>query len=95
MKEHIDNPLPVEKIAEQLNVSYSWFRSNFKKQTGVSPAQYQINLRLVRAKELLSLTQMSISEIAYKLNFESVSHFSTFFTKREKQTPSQFREQFR
>lgn len=95
MKEHIDHPLPVEKIAEQLNVSYSWFRSNFKKQTGVSPAQYQINLRLIRAKELLSLTQMSISEIAYKLNFESVSHFSTFFTKREKQSPSAYREQFR
>ena len=37
MKRNIDNPMPLESIAQSLNVSYSWFRSTFKSYTGVSP----------------------------------------------------------
>ena len=93
MKRNIDNPMPLESIAQSLNVSYSWFRSTFKSYTGVSPAQYQLHLRYLRAKELLSTSQLSISEIAYALNFETVSQFSTFFTKKEGLSPSKFRRQ--
>lgn len=92
MKKTIDNPLPVETIAKNLNVGYSWFRSSFKEYTGISPAQYQLQLRYLRAKELLHTTQMSISEIAYALSFESVAQFSTFFRKREGFPPSHFRK---
>ena len=91
MKRNIDNPMSVESIAQSLNVSYSWFRSTFKSYTGVSPAQYQLHLRYLRAKELLSTSRLSISEIAYALNFETVSQFSTFFTKKEGLSPSKFR----
>ena len=93
MKRNIDNPMSVESIAQSLNVSYSWFRSTFKSYTGVSPAQYQLHLRYLRAKELLSTSRLSISEIAYALNFETVSQFSTFFTKKEGLSPSKFRRQ--
>lgn len=92
MKKTIDSPLPIETIAQNLNVGYSWFRSMFKKYTGVSPAQYQLQLRYLRAKELLNTTQMSISDIAYALNFESVAQFSTFFRKKEGIPPLQFRK---
>lgn len=92
MKNNLDTPVPVEEIARKLNVSYSWFRSTFKAYTGVSPVQYQLHLRYLRAKELLSSSRLSISEIAYALNFETVSQFSTFFTKKEGVSPSQFRK---
>ncbi len=91
MKQNIDRPLPLTQIAEQLCVSYSWFRRMFKEYTGVSPALYQQNLRHLRAKELLSSTAISISEIAYLLNFEGVSQFSISFAKKEGMPPSQFR----
>lgn len=92
MKNHIENPIPMKMIARRLHVSYSWFRRTFKAYTGVSPAQYQMNLRYLRSKELLTSTQMSISDIAYRLNFESVSQFSTFFTKKEGMSATQFRK---
>lgn len=91
MKQNIERPLPLTLVAEKLCVSYSWFRRMFKEYTGVSPALYQQNLRHLRAKELLSSTSISISEIAYLLNFEGVSQFSISFAKKEGMPPSQFR----
>ena len=64
----------------------------FKEYTGSSPAQYQAQQRLLRAKELLTTSQLSISEIAYALQFENAGQFSTFFRRRENVTPSEFRE---
>lgn len=92
MKKNIERPIPPVQIAEKLCVSYSWFRRMFKEYTGVSPALYQQNLRHLRAKELLSSTSISISEIAYMLNFEGVSQFSISFAKKEGMPPSQFRK---
>lgn len=92
MKAEIEHPSSPEEIAAQLGLSYSWFRRTFKDYTGVSPAQYQIQLRLIRAKELLSQTTLNITEIAYQLHFENGGQFSTFFKKREGLTPKEYRE---
>lgn len=91
MKENIRGELSSEKIAEQLGVGYSWFRRKFKEYTGISPNKYQLQLKLLRAKELLSETDKNISEIAYELNFENTGQFSTFFKKNEGITPSEFK----
>lgn len=95
MRNNLDNPVPVEVIAQRLGVSYSWFRRTFKACTGISPAQYQLHLRYLRAKELLSTSQLTISEVAYMLNFETISQFSTFFSKKEGLSPSQFRKRYK
>lgn len=92
MKENLEHPLSPEEIAEKLGLGYSWFRRMFKEYTGVSPAQYQLQQRLLRAKELLTSTSKNISEIAYELNFENSGQFATFFKKKEGVTPSEFRE---
>ena len=86
------NPLPPEEIASRLGLGYSWFRRMFKEYTGVSPAQYQLQQKLLKAKELLTSSSMNISEIAYSLKFENAGQFSTFFKKKEGVTPSEFRE---
>lgn len=93
IKDNIDGQLSQEEIASKLGMGYSWFRRMFKEYTGVSPAQYQLQQKILQAKELLTETTISISEIAYKLHFENAGQFSTFFKKKEGITPSQFREQ--
>lgn len=92
MKENVENPMSAEEIASHLGLGYSWFRRMFKEYTGVSPAQYQLQQKLLRAKELLTSSSLNISEIAYSLKFENAGQFSTFFKKREGVTPSEFRE---
>ncbi|MDR2679530.1 MAG: AraC family transcriptional regulator [Tannerella sp.] len=92
IKNNIESTLSQEDIAKKLGLGYSWYRRMFKEYTGVSPAQYQLQQKLMKAKELLTVTDRNISEIAYSLHFENVCQFSTFFKKKEGITPSEFRK---
>lgn len=93
MKQNIEVEISPKQIAENLGVSYSWFRKMFKKYVDVSPAQYYANLKFLRAKELLDTTEVSITDIAYTLSFENVGQFSTFFHKKEGMPPLQYRKE--
>lgn len=95
MKQEIENNTSPEEIAKRLGVSYSWFRKMFKQYVEISPAQYQLNLKFLRSKELLNTTNLSITEITYRLNFETASQFSTFFRKKEGIPPLQYRKEGR
>jgi transcriptional regulator GlxA family with amidase domain len=57
----------------------------------LSPNQYLLKLRLDKVKELLSNTNLSISEITYQTGFESVSYLSKLFKKKDKVTPRDYR----
>lgn len=92
MQDNIEADISMPDVARQLNISYATFRHTFKKYTGLSPAQYFINLRLHRAKELLRSTQVPIKEISYRLHFENPEYFSTLFRKRTGVSPSAFRK---
>ena len=91
IRESLESPLTIQQVADEMGVSYSNFRKLFKEYTGLSPATYQQDLRLQRAKELLSTTDMSIKEIAYKLNFESPDYFSAKFKIKTGRKPSEMR----
>lgn len=91
IRESLEKSLSIQEIAEQLGVSYSNLRKIFKEYTGLAPALYQHDLKLQRAKELLSTTNDSIKEIAYRLNFESPDYFSTKFKAKTGMKPSEFR----
>lgn len=91
IRESLETPLSIQQVAEELGVSYSNFRKLFKEHTGLSPAIYQQDLKLQRAKELLSTTDMSIKEIAYQLNFESPDYFSAKFKIKTGRRPSELR----
>lgn len=95
MKECCEKRLSPEEIAARLGLGYSWFRRMFRRYTGVSPAQYMMQQKVLRAKELLSSTQMNVSEIAYRLDFENAGQFSTLFRTRTGMTPTQFRRRAR
>lgn len=91
IRESLESDTTIQQIAEELGVSYSNLRKLFKEHTGLSPATYQQELRLLRAKELLSTTELSIKEIAYRLNFESPDYFSAKFKAKMGLKPSEVR----
>jgi AraC-like DNA-binding protein len=93
IRQSIEEDVSIQQIAEELGTSYSNLRKLFKEYTGVSPALYQQDLRLQRAKELLTTTNLSIKEVAYKLCFDSPDYFSMKFKNKAGVTPSMFREQ--
>lgn len=95
IRESLEDTLTIQEIAQELGISYSSFRKLFKEHTGFAPAHYQQNLKLQRAKELLSTTDESIKEIAYRLNFESPDYFSAKFKIQTGMKPSDFRNMTR
>lgn len=95
IRESLESSLTIQEVAEELGTSYSSFRRLFKEFTGIAPATYQQNLRLQRAKELLSTTEDSIKAIAYRLNFDSPDYFSSKFKIQTGMKPSEFRNQSR
>jgi AraC-like DNA-binding protein len=91
IRDSIESSLTIQQIADRLGTSYSNFRKLFKEYTGLSPATYQQELRLRRAKELLTTTDLSIKEIAYRLNFDSPDYFSAKFKAKMGCKPSDMR----
>ncbi|WP_372775108.1 AraC family transcriptional regulator [Mangrovibacterium sp.] len=91
MRQNIEMEFNMEELAREHNVGYSYFRKMFKKYTGVSPAQYHLQLRIIRAKELLVSTEKTITEIAFQLGFQNVYHFSLLFKRKVGKSPSNFR----
>lgn len=91
IREELESNLTIQEVATELGMSYSNFRKLFKEYTGFSPATYQQELRLQRAKELLTATSLSIKEIAYRLNFDSPDYFSAKFKTKTGHKPSEYR----
>jgi AraC-like DNA-binding protein len=89
--EGMDKPVIPKLIAEKTGLGYSLFRKEFKRYTGFSPGQYQIQLRIQKSKNLLSTTDFSVKEIAYQLGFGSNNYFSRIFRQKTGMSPSDFR----
>jgi AraC-like DNA-binding protein len=92
MQQSFEEPINMEELARELPMGYSSFRKEFKRITDESPNQYLLNLRLERARYLLSTTALNISEIADQTGFRSVFHFSKLFKKKHGLSPGIFRE---
>jgi AraC-like DNA-binding protein len=91
MQDSFEETLDMEKLARELPMAYSSFRKAFKRATGTSPNQYHLNLRLERAKYLLTTTALNINEIADQTGFDSVFYFSKLFKKKNGVSPKHFR----
>jgi AraC family transcriptional regulator, transcriptional activator of pobA len=91
----INKGLPtVQSIAQTLNVSPNYLSSLLKVLTGQSTQQHIHEKLIEKAKEKLSTTDLSISEIAYDLGFEHPQSFSKLFKTKTKQSPLEFRQSF-
>jgi AraC-like DNA-binding protein len=91
MRNQLDQDLDFTELAASLNLGYSYFRKMFKKNAGVSPGQYHLHLRLMRAKELLLASDMPIKQVAFETGFDSVHYFSRLFKNKIGAPPSEVR----
>src|SRR3546814_197501 len=89
---NVEQQISPEKIAEELGLSYSWFRKTFKAYTGIAPGQYLIQLKIEKAKMLLADPARSVKEIAHELNFDSSFYFSRLFKEKTGMPPEKYRK---
>lgn len=88
---HSDENIDTEALALQLGLSYSHFRSLFREHTGTAPLQYLLSIRMNKARELLRHSDLTVSEIAYRLGFSSPYYFSRLFKAKNNCTPGKYR----
>jgi len=84
----------VQYIADTLNVSASYLSGLLKMLTGQSTQQHIHDRLIAKAKEKLSTTGLSVSEIAYGLGFEHPQSFSKLFKTKTNFSPLEFRQSF-
>ena len=80
----------IAQIASMCHVSESYFRKAFKKYSGLSPTEYRLNKKIDQAKEFLLTGEMTVSEVAEKMDFKNIYYFSRIFTKKTGITPKQY-----
>ena len=91
----IDTGIPtVQEVADRLHVSPKYLSGLLKSVTGKSTQQHIQDKLIEKAKEKLSTTTLSVSEIAFELGFEHPQSFSKLFKSKTKQSPSIFRARF-
>lgn len=86
--------LTVHQIAEAMNLSPNYLSDLLRVHTGQNTQQHIHEKLISKAKEKLSTTELSVSEIAYELGFEHSQSFSTLFKKKTSLSPLEFRQSF-
>ncbi|ATL48923.1 AraC family transcriptional regulator [Chitinophaga caeni] len=84
----------VQSLADALHLSKKYLGSLLKQLTGMTTQQHIHEKLIEKAKEKLSGSGATVSEIAYELGFEHSQSFNKFFKAKTKQTPLEFREKF-
>jgi transcriptional regulator GlxA family with amidase domain len=81
MARHLERPIPVGDIAAAANLSQRQLERLFHRHLATSPAAYYLDLRFSRARELLRLSPMRITDVALVCGFQSGAHFSAGYSK--------------
>jgi AraC family transcriptional regulator, transcriptional activator of pobA len=84
----------VSYVAQELHVSPTYLSSLLRVLTGQNTQQHIHDKVIEKAKEKLSTTDLTVSEIAYELGFEHLQSFSKLFKSKTKQSPLEFRASF-
>jgi AraC family transcriptional regulator, transcriptional activator of pobA len=93
--ETLNNGIPtVHYLADKLNISPSYLSDMLRSLTGQNAQQHIHNKLIEKAKEKLSTTNRSVSEVAYELGFEHPQSFSKLFKTKTSQSPLEFRRSF-
>lgn len=84
--------MPINKIAKECSVSESGLRGIFNDKIGISPTQFRLKEKFNKAKYLLESTDMSVGEIADRLNFYDAAYFCKIFQRKTGLSPIQYRQ---
>jgi AraC-like DNA-binding protein/ligand-binding sensor protein len=91
--EHQAEELSLEQVAKAVHTSKFYFCKMFKKATGINFTDYLARVRTERAKNLLLNRNLRISEIAYEVGFQSLTHFNRVFKRILGESPTDYRSQ--
>ncbi|MEJ0090134.1 MAG: helix-turn-helix domain-containing protein [Limisphaerales bacterium] len=91
--EHQTEELSLAQVAKAVNTSKFYFCKIFKKATGINFTDYLSRVRTERAKNLLLNPNLRISEIAYEVGFQSLTHFNRVFKRILGRSPTDYRAQ--
>ena len=89
-----EEPLTInlsEYLSQKLNHDYTYLANLFSEVTGMTIEKFFITHKIERVKELLVYNELTLTEIAYKMHYSSVSHLSSQFKKVTGLTPSHFK----
>lgn len=90
MYEYCGGNFTIDDLAREINLSKYHFIRVFKSETGKTPYEYLIEIKIQKAKQLLKKRQHTITEICFLLGFNNHSHFSKIFKKKTGYTPTEF-----
>lgn len=91
LQDNYGKDIKLSEVAERFEMSVRTFNRRFKAATGKSPLQYLQEIRIEIAKDLLKTSNLSISEIAFKVGYSDMGHFTGLFKKFMAVTPSEYR----
>ncbi len=91
MHEEVCSNLSLKEFSKRSFVSVSYIKKLFSRYAGIGPKSYYTNLRIQEAQKMLE-SDLSVTDIAEKLNFSSASYFTLFFKNQTGVTPIQFRK---
>ncbi|MDQ0113678.1 AraC family transcriptional regulator [Paenibacillus harenae] len=95
IEENIFNPVSLNDLAHLSGRSLSTFKREFKEIYNTSPLYYIRKRRMDKAKELLTHTSLSVTDVCFSTGFENVSHFSKVFKERFGISPSLLKKPLR
>ncbi|MGN9171220.1 AraC family transcriptional regulator [Paenibacillus jamilae] len=91
---HAEEPLTVTDLARKFNYNKDYISRLFKQNTGMRPLEFIHSIRINKAKELISRTDMSIKQVAEEAGYTDEKYFMRLFKKRVHMTPSQYRNAY-
>jgi len=93
IQEHQTEELSLNQVAKAVNMSSYYFCKMFKKITGINFTAYVARVRIEKSKNLLLNPNLRVSEIAFEVGFQSLTHFNRVFKKILGQSPTEYRAQ--
>ena len=91
--EHQTEEISLGQVAKAVNMSSYYFCKMFKKVTGINFTDYVARVRIEKSKNLLLNPNLRVSEIAFEVGFQSLTHFNRVFKKILGQSPTEYRAQ--
>ena len=91
MQMHYEYDISVSDVAKKLNFERSYFSKKFKEETGISPGEWIIELRIKKAKRLLKTTDFSVKDIANSVGIGDSLYFSRLFRRKIGFSPTEYR----
>ena len=92
VREHFTEPITLSQVAREARLSKFHFCRQFQRRVGLSFREYLCGLRLERAQALLADRELTVTEVAYAIGFNDLSHFDKVFNRIVGMSPTEYRK---